>query len=159
MRPDPACPAVTAALAAGEPVEAAHLAGCAACRARADLVVTLAGTAAPLPACASALPSAAGLRGVTRARALRRVGTVATVVALAAAALVVARGTGPGEADAPVDLLAALDDADRVVAPLHLGDEDLLALLDPLADDPDPPRADDPAPDPLLDALLGEGSL
>lgn len=140
---NPACTQTTAALAAGEPVDAAHVAACPDCRARAALVAALGPFdvgVTPLPA-----PTAPTLRARYRRRVASRVAVVLAVAALLALAL------RPQPAPPDVDLLAALDDADAVVEPSEPLDEDLLALLEP-----DDPSA---AADPLIDALLGEGSL
>jgi hypothetical protein len=156
MRPDPRsnrrCEDVTAALAAGEPADAEHLATCAACRARAALVGAL-GVASPARAAVAtgAVPSTAGLRAAVRIRATRRAAIVAAALMLVVLGTFGLRARSVVPAP-PVDLLAALDDADRAVAPAELPGEDLLALVDPLDDESF-------APDPLLDALLGEGSL
>ncbi|MDP2308078.1 MAG: hypothetical protein Q8P18_18790 [Pseudomonadota bacterium] len=151
MRPDPLCHAVSAALAAGEPADPAHLVTCAPCRARAELVGVLGGPTRVERVVPG--PTAEGLRSAVRVRAARRAAVVGTLLVLVGAAAFGLRS--PAAAD--IDLLAVLDDADRAVAPVELADEDLLALVDPLDDDP---FEDDPsAPDPLLDALLGEGSL
>jgi hypothetical protein len=164
MRPESPCDAVTAALVAGGTPDATHLAGCAACRARAALVGALAATPATgggvvagdgaVVAAAPRGPDAAALRAAARARAARR-GAYLAGAALAAAVLLWVRPAALALwAPAPdIDLLAALDDADRAV----LSDDPLLgerSLGDPLDD----ALLDDPT-DPFEDALLGEGSL
>lgn len=158
MRPDrPPCDAVAVALAAGEPVDPAHLATCAACRARARLVGALGAPPEAPDSVGAGGPTVAGLRAAVRVRTARRGAFVATALVLVALGAFGLRARVPTAAP-PVDLLAALDDADRALAPVDPLGEDLLALVDPLSDDLADARPDHPS-DPLLDALLGEGSL
>lgn len=150
------CEAVTAAMAAGEPVDAEHLAGCAACRARSHLATALGqvGRAPVIGGPPRVDPVALG--AAVRRRRAARVGSVLALVAavvLAVAAPIIgdpAADSAPaaaarfGGASAPLvhaparedamsdlDLFAVLDDADRAIDAPILLDEDLLALLDP----------------------------
>lgn len=129
-----ACDQLTRALA-GEPVDRAHVAGCATCGA----------VFASLAVASPVVPSARAFR----ARARRRVAVRSTI---AAAAVLVAVGTwlGRGEPAPEPDLYAVLDEIE-LGTELALSDPpgtEALALLDP----------DDPT-DQLLDTFIGEGSL
>jgi hypothetical protein len=168
------CEAVTAAIATGERREplAAHLAGCARCRARVELLEALGGAPPGLatehpqaaspdaavpgvehPGATDGAPTVAGLRTAWARRRRRRAAAVVTTLAVAAVALLTLARPAP-PAPAPFDLLAVLDDADRVAEPADpLPGEDLLALVDPGDEDPLA------ATEPVLDALLGDGSF
>ena len=148
----PECAAVAGALVSSERLAdslRAHVAGCAVCR-EAEMLVEALATVHPT-AEAPPVPTAGALRGAYRARVARRVGGA---TALAAALLATLLRVGAAPEAPPPDLLAVLDDVDSAVAPADpLPGEDLLALVDPSDEDLLG------GADPLIDALLGEGSL
>lgn len=144
------CERVTRSLAAGDALsaeEAAHVASCRTCAARAALI----GALAPPPVAASApAPDPAALRRRSRARDLRHAGLVAAALAAVAGAAWLARPS-PDRTD--VDLLAALDDAETaVVADVDVVGDDVLAAL--IVDDP----LDGDPTDLLIEALTDEES-